>query len=112
MKKSDINGDTQFEELLKSKMNELSDSVNCFDKISAKAFPDKQEDFSDSELTVSDLENITGKRKGIPALKFISIAAAFVLLAGIIPKLALVNRDRKRSTLNEYPSPKITSGAI
>ncbi|MCR5729717.1 MAG: hypothetical protein K6G20_05100 [Ruminococcus sp.] len=94
MKKSDINGDTQFEELLKSKMNELSDSVNCFDKISAKAFPDKQEDFSDSELTVSDLENITGKRKGIPALKFISIAAAFVLLAGIIPKLALVNSIR------------------
>ncbi|MBQ9894220.1 MAG: hypothetical protein IJM38_02400 [Ruminococcus sp.] len=101
MKKSDVNGDTQFEELLKGKMNELSDSVNCFDKISAKAFPDKQEDFSDSELTVSDLENITGKRKGIPALKFISIAAAFVLLAGIIPKLALVNSIRNNFMDND-----------
>ena len=34
----------EFEKLIKDKMNELSSSVDCFNKISEKAFPEKNQD--------------------------------------------------------------------
>ncbi|HOR21989.1 MAG TPA: hypothetical protein PLY43_04645, partial [Ruminococcus sp.] len=68
--------DQEFQELLKKKMNELSDSVDCFDKISARAFPKDQLDFSAGEFTVSDLENVTGRKRRLPALKWAAIGAA------------------------------------
>ena len=89
-KKNDIVGDQEFEKLLKDKMNELSSSVDCFDKISARAFPETDSDFSDSEFTVRDLENVTGRRKTVPVLKWTAVAAAVVLFVGILPRTAFV----------------------
>lgn len=110
-KKNDIVGDQEFEQLLKDRMNELSSSVDCFDKISARAFPEKDSDFSDSEFTVSDLENVTGRRKTVPVLKWTAAAAAIVLFVGILPKTAFVqeflsniggdNNNQYRSILAE-----------
>lgn len=94
MKKNDFNSNQEFEKLLKEKMNELSTSVDCFNKISARAFPEKDSDFSDCGLTVSDLENVTGKRRIPPVLRWVSAAAAIVLFIGIIPKTAIINSLR------------------
>ncbi len=91
MKNKNINGNQEFEKLLKDKMNALSESVDCFEKISARAFPEKSSDFSDSELIVSDLENVTGKRRGLPWLKWAAVAAALVLCIGVLPQTAFVN---------------------
>ena len=94
MKKNDFNSNQEFEKILKEKMNELSTSVDCFDRISARAFPEKDSDFSDCGFTVSDLENVTGKRRIFPVLKWVSAAAAIVLCIGIIPKTAIINSLR------------------
>lgn len=105
MKKIDFNSNQDFEKLLKEKMNELSTSVDCFDKISARAFPEKDSDFSDCGLTVSDLENVTGRHRVFPVLKWVSAAAAIVLCIGIIPKTALINSLRnsmENCQKNEY----------
>ena len=94
MKKNDFNSNQEFEKLLKEKMNELSTSVDCFNKISARAFPEKDSDFSDCGLTVSDLENVTGKRRFPPVFRWVSAAAAIVLCIGVIPKTAIINSLR------------------
>lgn len=91
MKNEKINGNQEFEMLLKEKMNQLSDSVDCFDKISARAFPEKSTDFSDSELFVDELENITGRRRHFPWFKCTAFAAALVLCITVIPKTTFVN---------------------
>lgn len=101
MKKNDFNSNQEFEKLLKEKMNELSSSVDCFDKISARAFPERDSDFSDCGFTVSDLENVTGKRRIFPVFKWASAAAAIVLCISIIPKTALINS--LRSSMNNNP---------
>lgn len=88
MKNNDLKTDQDFERELKNKMNELSASVDCFDRISARAFPENGSDFSDSEFTVSDLENVTGRSRSIPFLKWAAVAAAAVLFVGVIPKTA------------------------
>ncbi len=82
----------EIENILKSKMNELSESVDCFDKISARVFPEKNQDFSESGFTISDLENITGKDKKFKTLKWTVIAAAIFFCAVIIPKTSMVHR--------------------
>lgn len=97
MKKNDLYSSQEFEKILKEKMNELSTSVDCFDKISARAFPEKDPDFSDCGLTISDLENVTGRHRMPPVLKWVSAAAAIVLCIGIIPKTALINSLRNSS---------------
>ncbi|MBR6996050.1 MAG: hypothetical protein IKH96_08535 [Ruminococcus sp.] len=90
MKDKNIKGDPEFENKLRDKMKELSSNVDCFDKISARAFPEKDSDFSDSEFTVSDLENVTGKHRAAPVLKWIAAAAAVVICVGVLPKTAFV----------------------
>lgn len=82
----------EIENLLKSKMNELSESVDCFDKISARAFPEKNQDFFKSGFTISDLENVTGKDKKFKTLKWTVIAAATVFCIAVIPKTGMVQR--------------------
>lgn len=110
MKRYDERGEAEFEELLRDRMNELSDSVDCFDKIAARAFPDNDEDFSDSGSTVSDLENISGRRRAAPVLKWTAAAAAAVLVIGILPKTAMMNKlfadlsGSKRKTYSEIVS--------
>lgn len=110
MKNNKINGNQEFEELLKNKMDELSSSVDCFDKISARTFPEKNADFFDSELTVSGLENVTGKRRSLPVLKWVSAAAALVLFIGIIPQTAFVNNIM--ANLNEKTDKKLYAEII
>ena len=72
-------------------MNELSESVDVFDKISSRAFPEKEPDFYEGESTVSDLEKISGRHKRHPVLKWTAAAAALVLCAGLLPQTALMN---------------------
>lgn len=88
MKKNNPEINQDFEKLLKDRMNELSSSVDCFDRISAKAFPEKNPDFSESGFTVCDLENVTGKSRKPLFLKWTAIAAACAVCAVIIPKTA------------------------
>ena len=85
MKNDNFNGDSQFEKLLKDKMKELSSKVDVFDKISERAFPENDSDFSDSEFTVSDLENVTGKPWTLPFLKWVALAAVLVICVAMIP---------------------------
>ena len=80
------NKNENFEKLLKEKMDELSSSVNCFDKISSRVFPETEADFSESGFTISDVENITGRSRKIPFLRWIGAAAAAFLLIVFIPK--------------------------
>lgn len=74
------------EKLLSDKMNELSQSVDCFDKITERAFPQSDRDFSGSEFTVTGLENITGRSKRSNFIRWIAFAAAAALFVFVIPK--------------------------
>lgn len=85
MKNDKFNGDRQFEEMLKNKMKEISSNVDVFDKISERAFPEKDSDFSDSEFTVSDLENVTGKHLVSPFFKWVALAAVLVICVVTLP---------------------------
>lgn len=105
--KNDLNGDHEFGQELKDKMKELSSSVDCFDKISARAFPEKDSDFYDSEFTVSDLENVTGKHKKISLIKWSSIAAAAALCIFMLPKTAFFHDFM--SEISEDGDPKYNS---
>lgn len=105
MKENRNNAEAEFEKELKKKMSDLSSNVDCFGKISARAFPERDQDFSDSELTVSDLENITGKHRAVPLLKWISAAAAAVVCIGVLPKTAFVQNflcDLGRDNNKQY----------
>mgnify|MGYP001029710672 CR=1 FL=1 len=96
--KNEYFGHQEIEKLLKNKMNELSDSVDCFDKISAKAFPSEKSDFSESGFTVSGLENVTGRSRKHHILKWAAISAAAVICIAVIPKTGFVNRVYKNMT--------------
>lgn len=75
-----------FEETLRNKMDELALSVDCFDKISRKAFPEQKAVCSDSEFTVCELENVTGRRRKIRIVPIMAAAAAIVLCLFFLPK--------------------------
>lgn len=80
------NKNTEFEKLLKEKMDGLASSVDCFDKISRKAFPEASASFDGEGYTVSELENITGKTKRFRFMPVMAAAAAFVLCLFFLPK--------------------------
>lgn len=82
----------EIENLLKSKMSDLSDSVDCFDKISARVFPEEKQDFSESGFTVSDLENITGRYQKRNLIKWGAVAAAAVVCIAVLPKVDFVRQ--------------------
>lgn len=85
MKQND-NKNSEFENMLRNKMDELASSVDCFDKISKKAFPDTNISFSENETTVSDLENVTGRKKHFRLLPAAALAVAFALCIFFLPK--------------------------
>jgi len=66
MKYSETNSGNSFEKNLEKnlseKMSELSDNVNCFDKIAKMAFPENNSITEDGYYSESGLENVTGKR--------------------------------------------------
>lgn len=85
------NENNSVEKLLKNKMDELANSVDCFDRISAKAFPEKNKDFSESGFTVSDLENVTAKAKRTNIIRWTAVVAAAVVCIAVIPQTNLIN---------------------
>ncbi|MCM1314403.1 MAG: hypothetical protein NC040_04645 [Muribaculaceae bacterium] len=91
MNKNNPEINQEFEKMFRDKMNELSSSVDCFDRISSKAFPEKNPDFSESGFTVCDLENITGKSKKPKILKWTAIVVACAVCAFVIPQTRFVD---------------------
>ncbi len=85
-----VNSD--IENILKTKMNELSDSVDCFDRISARAFPQEEQVFSEEGYTVSGLENITGRSRRPRLLKWSAVAAAAVVCIAILPRTGFIRQ--------------------
>ena len=75
-----------FENNLKSKMDELASSVDCFDKIAKRAFPEQTKSSEDFEYTVSDLENVSGRRNKFRITSFVAAAAAIVLCLFFLAK--------------------------
>ena len=84
--------DQEFEQFLKGKMNELSDSVNCFDKIAERAFHDEEAEFEDSEFVVTELENITGRRRYSPLWKGLAVGLAAVFTLVVLPKTSVYRK--------------------
>lgn len=91
MKNNDFNGNREAEKLLKDKMEKLSSSVDCFDRISAKAFPERNADFSESGFVVCDLENITGRSRKTHFLKWTAVAVGFAVCVAVIPKTPVID---------------------
>ncbi len=91
MKNNNPEVNQEFEKLIKDRMNELSSSVDCFDKISARAFPEKNPDFSESGFAVCDLENVTGKSKKPMFLKWSAIAVACAVCTVVITQTPILN---------------------
>ena len=83
MKNDDIRIDPEFEKELRNKMNSLSAGVNCFDKITAQAFPESETDY---EMVVSDVENVSGRFRVTPVMKIAAAAAAVVACLAVIPR--------------------------
>ncbi len=80
------------EQLLKSKMDELADSVDCFDKITERAFPADNEDFSESGFTVTDLETVSSDTKKHRIIKWTALAGAAAAAVFLLPKTGLPQR--------------------
>ena len=85
MKNSGMNN-SEIEKLLKEKMDGLASGVDCFDRISKKAFPEQKKEYSDSEFTICDLENVTGKRKSFRFSVAVAISAVLALCLFFLPK--------------------------
>ena len=92
MKGNGGNEKNELEMLLKGKMDELSSNVDCFDKIASKAFLeiDENSTFGEEGDIIRDLENITG-RSNSGKFKWLAVAAAVILIVGIVPKTAIIN---------------------
>ena len=88
MTDKDLEKDQEFEKMLKDKMEELSDSVDCFGKISERVFCEEDADYSDSEFVVTDLENVTGRRRFSPLIKIAAAGLAAVFAVSVIPRTA------------------------
>ncbi|MDE6833604.1 MAG: hypothetical protein K2J39_05085 [Ruminococcus sp.] len=91
MKKNNPEINQEVEKIFRDKMIELSSSVDCFDKISEKAFPEKNQDFAESGFTVCDLENITGKSKKPKFIKWTAVIVACMVCAFVLPQTRLVD---------------------
>ncbi len=81
-----------FEELLKSRMDELAESVDCFDKISERVFPADNEDFSESGFTVTDLETVPTGTKKHHIIRWTALAGAAAAAIFLLPKTGIPQR--------------------
>ena len=77
------------EMILRTKMNELSDSVDCFDRISERVFSESRQEFSEDAYVITDLENVTGKPRISRVIKGIAISVAAVVCIAVIPQSTL-----------------------
>ncbi len=90
MKNFDTNENQKIEDLLKNRMEELSSSVDCLDKITSRAFPEKNTDNSDCGITVTGLDKVYEQKTLAKAARIVALAAAVVLLVGILPTTAFI----------------------
>lgn len=79
----------EVEIILRAKMNELSDSVGCFDRISKRVFAETEENFSEDAYVITDLENVTGKPRISRVIKWTAIVAAAAFCIAVIPQTTL-----------------------
>ncbi len=98
---------TKVEKILKNKMNELSDSVDCFDRISAQVFAEEKFGISDDDFTVSGLENITGRSNVPKILKWTATAVVAAICIAVIPHNNFVRRMFSKVTDGENKFPVI-----
>ncbi|MDD6278752.1 MAG: hypothetical protein PUA81_03040 [Oscillospiraceae bacterium] len=77
---------TDFEKNLKLKMDELASSVDCFEKISQRAFPEVASEYDEFEDSVSELEHDSGRHMPIRMASFIAAAAAVALCLFFLAK--------------------------
>lgn len=82
----------RIENLLRDRMNKLSDSVDCLDNITSRVFPENTTDSEEDGYTVSALENVTGKARRINIIKWTSAIAAAVVAVAVIPRTGIVQR--------------------
>lgn len=85
MNNMDFNN-SEFENNLKNKMDELASSVDCFDKISKIAFPEQSTEYSDDEYTVCDVENVTGRRNPFRIASMLGVAAVLAICLFFLPE--------------------------
>ena len=79
----------EFEKDLRKKLDKLSDSVDCFDKIVKKAYSD-DEGFYEDDFTVASLENVTYQKKRFRFAPVMAVVLVAVTLF-LVPKLKLGN---------------------
>ncbi len=100
MKDNNI-ADKAVEELLKSRMDNLADSVDCFDKISRKAFPKSEKGYFEGGYVINDVENVTGRGKGLSILKWAAAASAAVVCIAVVPQTEFFNRIMQGTNVND-----------
>ena len=71
---------SDIEDILKSKMNELSDSVDCFDRISEKVFSADEDCFFKDGYVVDGVEVVTSKPRISPAFTVIGLEPSSYLM--------------------------------
>ena len=82
----------EFEKQLREKLDRLSDSVDCFDKIAKKAYSESDNaDFYEDDFSVSGVENVTYTSK--KRFRFAYVIAVMLVISVIvcIPTLKLSN---------------------
>lgn len=81
---------SDYEKILTQKLDRLSDSVDCFDKIAEKAYSEENNGFDD-EFTVSNVENIPYRKK-TKLIPVIAVFAAFcIAVCFAVPNLSRIN---------------------
>lgn len=84
------NDPKDIEKLLGEKMQELADTVDCFDKIADRAFPQAGIKDNENWFTVTGLENVTVRSKRTKRLKWAALAAAAAVAIMVIPKTGIL----------------------
>ncbi|MCM1529861.1 MAG: hypothetical protein NC093_07690 [Alistipes sp.] len=90
----------ELEQLLKSKIDELAESVDCFDKISERAFPADNKDFSESGFTVTDLETVSSDTKRHHIVRWTALAGAAAAAIFLLPKTGIPQRALTKLGVN------------
>lgn len=95
------NFEKDFEKNLSEKMSELSDNVNCFDKIARRAFPEQNSVTEDGYYSESGLENVTGKRR-FSFVPVIAVACAVVLCSVVVMQSSFKEFFSQLKDYDEY----------
>lgn len=78
------------EKLLSNKLDELAENVDCFGKITDRAFPKTGTKDTENWFTVTGLENVTVRSKRTKKLRWAALAAAAAVALMVIPKTEII----------------------